>query len=721
MRRYACPLLLLVLLGGVWAPILVRPGDLLYPRTGQVTDLTITHWPAVAFNIRTLQQDGQVPLWRTTIAGGGPWAANPQSWLFYPPAWLFYLPGMPLGLAFNLLLMAHLALAALATYAFGRRALGLEPAGAVLAGLAFALTPWLSGQLAAGHVNIALALAWLPVALLAAHRTATTGRVGNALPVGVAWAAALLNHAQMAAFGVALALAWYLLLPHILPRQRSGRSVGHTAAHLLVMAVLTLLLSAALLVPLAEAMPYLNRTGLTVDEAGIYSLPRAHLLTAFIPTYGGEPEQVVYLGVPVALLALIGLALKPDRVTWFWVLVALLAALYALGINGPLFPPVARILPLLSWLRVPPRAWVLVAFSLALLAGRGLDAVAGPHLSLAARRRVTLIALAALVAGLLMAAGLLLLFRPAPPAAGVLAGSTLLTVAALLLRIRSRLRPAPLAIAILLLVALDLGLTRTAWTRMVSPAEAFSWGAETADYLAQQPGRFRIYSPSYSLPQHTALQHNLDLADGIDPVQLRSYAGFLAAAGGYQTTCYSPSLPPYLGESTARPDARLLGLLNVGYVAAEWPIEAGGLVLEAQIGTTHLYRNEQVLPRAFVVAQARHERQPGEVRLTRPIEATPARIVRYTPNRIVVEAESAEPSLLVLSEVWYPGWRAAVNGIQVPVRPVEGVLRGVSLDAGRHTVEFRYSPWTVWVGLAVSAGSTLALLVVAARRVWRRK
>jgi hypothetical protein len=719
MKRYAYPLAVIALLGVVCAPILLHPGDLLYPQDGQVTDLTITHWPAVAFNLRSLRQDGQIPLWRTTVASGGLWAANPQSWLLYPPAWLFFL--LPIPLTFNLLLLSHLLLAALATYAFGRRTLSLEPPGAALASLAYALTPWLSGHLCAGHTNVVLALAWLPVALLAAHRAATTGRASDVLLVGVAWAAAVLNHIQMAAFSVALTLAWYLLLPRLLPAQRSGPSVGRKVVHLLAMSSLALLLSAALLLPLAEALPYLNRTGLTADQAGIYSLPPAYLLTALIPTYGGEPEQVVYLGLPVALLALAGLALKPDRVTWFWVIVALLAAVFALGINGPLFPLVARILPLLSWLRVPPRAWILVAWSLALLAGRGLDALTRPRLNLAARRRVTLIALVALVAGLLLAAGLLLLYRPAPPAAGVLAVFSLATAVALLLRARSRLRPTLFAVAILLLATLDLGLTRAAWTEMVSPADAFAWGAEMADYLAQQPGQFRTYSPSYSLPQHTALQHNLDQADGIDPIQLRAYAEFLAAAGGYQTTYYSPSLPPYLGETTAQPDARLLGLLNVAYVAAEWPISAEGLVLETQIGTTYIYHNEQLLPRAFVVAQSRQERQSGDVSLAWPIEALPARIVQYTPNHITVEADLDAPGLLVLSEVWYPDWQATVDGSPTPIQRVEGTLRGVYLDAGFHVVAFDFRPWTVRVGLAISAGAVLALAFVGIFHAWRQR
>ncbi|MCL7455457.1 MAG: hypothetical protein M8467_20675, partial [Anaerolineae bacterium] len=150
MRQHLYPVLLAALLAAVFARVALQPSHLLYPRTGQATDLTITHWPAAAFNARSLHEHGQVPLWRTTIASGGPWAANPQSWLFYPPAWLFFL--LPANLTFNLLLLGHLALAAAATYAFGRRAVILQPAGAALAALAFVLSPWLSAQLAAGHV-----------------------------------------------------------------------------------------------------------------------------------------------------------------------------------------------------------------------------------------------------------------------------------------------------------------------------------------------------------------------------------------------------------------------------------------------------------------------------------------------------------------------------------------------------------------------------------------
>jgi hypothetical protein len=421
--------------------------------------------------------------------------------------------------------------------------------------------------------------------------------------------------------------------------------------------------------------------------------------------------------LPLALLAVAGLALKRDRATWFWTITGLLAILFALGIHGPLYPLFFRLVPGLGWFRVPPRAWALVAFSLAVLAGHGLDALTCPRLSTIARRRVTTIGLVALVAGLALAAGLAFLYRPVPPAVWSLAILTVLASAALLLRARSGIQPRFFAPALWLLVAADLALVCAAWTEMRTPADAFAWGAETADYLAGQPGQFRIYSPSYSVPQHTAVQHSLALADGVDPVQLAHYAGFLARAGGYQAGAYSSTLPPLLDDASARPDAALLGLLNVGYVAASFPIEADGLLLQTQLDGTHIYRNERILPRAFVVVQPR---APGDPALRRPIEAIPAELAVYTPNRLVVQADLAEPGLLVLSEVWYPGWRALDNGVETPIQRVEGTLRGVYLDAGSHAVEFRYAPWTVWLGLAISGSTALVLLGYAASRLWRR-
>jgi len=715
MKRHAYVLLLIMALCLILAPVILHPGDLLYPRGGQYTDLTITHWPAVAYNVRSLREDGQIPLWRTTIASGGPWAANPQSWLFYPPAWLFFM--LPINLTFNVLLVGHLLLAGLATYTLARRVLALSPPGAALAGLAYALAPWVSGQLSAGHVNVVFALAWLPVALLGVQGIVAAGRVDGALLAGAAWAAALVNHMQVAFFGAVFTLAWALL-----GLSRRGASAGRTRQFALLglVPVAALSLSAVLLVPLAEALPYLNRVSLTAVEAGAFSLPWASLLSTVIPAYGGEPEQLVYLGLPVAILAVVGFVLRRDRVSWFLLLAAGLATLFAMGTHTPLFPALIRWVPGLDWLRVPPRVWSLTTFGAALLAGRGLDSLSYPHLDATTQRRATMVSMVALTIGLALGAGLLLLFRARSPATWSLMAFVVLAVAALLLRTRSWLGPHAFSITILLLTAADLGLVRVAWTEMRSPDAAFAWGAEAAEYLSRKEGRYRSYSLSYSVPQHTAMQLDLDLADGVDPIQLAHYVGFLALAGGYEDTGYSPTLPPLIDDRSARPDPMRLGLLNVGFVLASFPLEVDGLARTAQVGESHVYWNEHVLPRAFVVADAPEPVQ-GDVALELPVETGPARIESYSPNRIVVETELEQRGLLVLSEVWYPGWRALEEGQELHIQRVESTLRGITLEPGPHRVEFLYSPRTFWMGLIISGTAVLGILFYIACRAWRRR
>ncbi|NIV28404.1 MAG: hypothetical protein GWN58_02480, partial [Anaerolineae bacterium] len=165
------------------------------------------------------------------------------------------------------------------------------------------------------------------------------------------------NHMQIAFFVAVLTLAWALL---VLSRQRDSAGRSRRFALLVLAPVAAVLLSAVLLVPLAEALPHLNRLALTPAESGAFSLPWAGLLSTVIPTYGGEPEQLVYLGLPVAILAAVGLVLKRDRISWFLLVVVGLATLFALGTHTPLFPALVGLVPGLSWLRVPPRVWSLV-------------------------------------------------------------------------------------------------------------------------------------------------------------------------------------------------------------------------------------------------------------------------------------------------------------------------------------------------------------------------
>lgn len=91
----------------------------------------------------------------------------------------------------------------------------------------------------------------------------------------------------------------------------------------------------------------------------------------------------------------------------------------------------------------------------------------------------------------------------------------------------------------------------------------------------------------------------------------------------------------------------------------------------------------------------------------------------HESNRVVVHiAESTRPGVLVLADMWYPGWQATVDGNPTAVLAVDGVFRGVEVGQGAREVVFKYYPASFRIGMVVSlAGlAVLLLLMVLYRR-----
>lgn len=78
------------------------------------------------------------------------------------------------------------------------------------------------------------------------------------------------------------------------------------------------------------------------------------------------------------------------------------------------------------------------------------------------------------------------------------------------------------------------------------------------------------------------------------------------------------------------------------------------------------------------------------------------RIISRTPSVFIVEADLPCPALVVVGDAYYPGWRAWVDGVRRPIQELDAV-RAVRADAGRHTIEFRYRPASVYWGLGFSS------------------
>jgi hypothetical protein len=240
-----------------------------------------------------------------------------------------------------------------------------------------------------------------------------------------------------------------------------------------------------------------------------------------------------------------------------------------------------------------------------------------------------------------------------------------------------------------------------------------------------------------------AAQAGLQTADGVEPVHLVVYDRFMALAGGYSAPAFSVAIPPFppdrpLAEAFrgVQPDLRLLGLLNVEYLASAFRMDWPGLSPLTEMDGVYLYRNEHVLPRAWVVdirpedvvaqsdgdwAGRLHDLADQSARAVALAADYSAQVTRYQPDRIEVELRSPGDGLVVLSEVWYPGWKSTVDGREQPVQQVAGILRGVAITAGEHHVVFSYDPASASWGKSLSLIALIGLLGWSGSEWWRRK
>jgi hypothetical protein len=160
-------------------------------------------------------------------------------------------------------------------------------------------------------------------------------------------------------------------------------------------------------------------------------------------------------------------------------------------------------------------------------------------------------------------------------------------------------------------------------------------------------------------------------------------------------------------------------------------------------GTVQVFENRFALPRAFFVpASGGIEVLPNEeaqlARLRDPnfdpqhrviLSAMPSELVAGLPNkvresqgvveRIEVKSNSVNFSvntdssgIVVLSQIYYPGWQVFVDGIRAPVLQPDYTLTGVFVKEGMHSVKFLYRPASLRIGMAITLGTILIVAAV---------
>lgn len=696
---------------------------------------------------------GRFPFWNPYLFGGIPFFAMIDNAVLYPLNWLL-IPLVRNGALSFLLLewhtIAHVFLLGAGTYFFCRE-IGISRTGSFTAGMI-----WMFSGAIVHHVfhgGMIHTIAWLPFIMLLLVRTLDTLSLRMAVATGTVWGVAILaGHPQMFLY-IAYLMGVYFIFC-LIERLRSSapvrESVRMTGLFIVIM-VIGLGLSAAVFLPAYELIGFSQRGDVGYDTVASYTLHPRQLITFLIPDFFGRmtpthwdywgPQQeeyglywetYVYPGILPPLLAGAAVVMVRGRMVRFFAIVAALCFPLLFGDATPLFQWVNKAVPGFDLFRAHARLSMIIGFAVAVLAGFGLDALHNGWTDEAARRRFSryLYALggAAIigVTGYLLAgswltdwlAGGIAYREQAQEAMGAQGGRfVLIWVLALALLAGwrwFRTRVPLLSIATVGLIAGDLFTAGMRFNPSSSGPETYFPYDDLVRALQQQQredgGRVSYRAGSYGL-----LKRNAGVV-----FRIAALEGFASPLRLAQTT------PPTTQD-------RVFDLMNVTFHIRM--LEDGK--------TATFAHNDDALPRTFVVrnyAIAKNMETVARImadatfnyRTTVTLDQSPAIpipsdtaaaverpvITYYEANGMDIKVELARPGILVVGEVYYPAWRAYVDGREERVYRADGILRAIPLPEGAHTVEFRYRSFSVFLGAVVSL---IFLLTVLGTGLWRKK
>lgn len=180
---------------------------------------------------------------------------------------------------------------------------------------------------------------------------------------------------------------------------------------------------------------------------------------------------------------------------------------------------------------------------------------------------------------------------------------------------------------------------------------------------------------------------------------------------------------------------RLVSTLSAKNIGNLLKITNSKYVSTADTGALEMFPD--YLPRAFVVPQARFvaddervlellaEFDPSSTVLISgkgtDLAGTPlpsadggATVLSYSSDRVEIRTRVGQDGYLVLSDTYYPGWTARVDGAEVEVMRANYDFRAVFLPKGEHVVVFSYFPRLLWMGAMISLATLLALGILPA-------
>jgi hypothetical protein len=697
---------------------------------------------------------GELPLWTPDVRFGLPVIANGDSFVFYPFQWSFWLLDTPRAFAWHI--WFHTSLATVTTYAFARVSLRMRPYGAMVVALIVVYGAF--GIQHQSYVAFTSIMPWIPLFLLSLERTVERSVLWAwvaPIPVAMILLAANPQTAYYISWWIPLLLAIVVLRDRPNWRPRTRRAAIGLAAGLAGGA----LIAAIQVLPQRELIAQ-GRGQMTVEEAALSHIPLERLASTFFPNWWGlaHAESVAWVGLGGLLLAVAGLVWVARQRRWLelalWTGMIVVSYLLAAGPDLPFFEIAYDWIPGFGSFRIHSRITYVSTLALACLAGYGTDWVVR-RLCRPASLRITL---------LVGAIGMLAFVAAVPSLRELaiewnqnqsLATASLLAVgAAGIVIVLSRVSLLDRSAAGVLVVALLLA-------ELVAVAYWMPWNdpqpeeAYSTDYpfFAVVDGRDggRVFAPprrhngnralistQYArLERNSALLGDFRTTNGLGgmwftaPIQEYEQALYAAAAADRLLVDHGGVLRLLGVEFLVVSDDRAATLASdeVEILAADNGFSLVRLVepgvrTTTYCGATFIPERDQVLEQVTAPGF-----DPGQLLLVGDQPDEPgatcgsSTVVSETDTSLTIETDLPEDGWLFVSDTWYPGWDAAVDGDGTDIEQAMGAFRAVQVPAGTHVVTMDYRAPEFWVGARITvtaivmwAASLVTYLVLRRRR-----
>jgi hypothetical protein len=706
-------------------------------------DFVTYFFPLKAFIRNHLLAHGSLPFWNPFLFSGTPLIANIQGSMFYPLGFFYYL--LPPDSAYVYATLLHFILGCSFMYIF-MRSLSVSFAGSFISAIIFIFNGYFMGHVYAGHLTFVQTYIWIPLIFLFLYKFIQDRDYKNPVIGGLLLGVQILGGFPQIVFYTILGLLLFVLckMIHFLNHQRY-RDAGLLSIALCLILFLGFAAAAIQLFPTIEFARLSTRSGgVDYTFATYESLHPKELLAFLIPDIFGNAvdqtywrsreswhfwESCGYVGILPLFLVFIRIEKPSHRfLRRVFLILTVLSLFFAMGGYNPLYPLIYK-LPGFNSFRIPAQIIFLYVFGVAVVCGIGMERMQydgwQTNKGFLPFFLITgILFLFSLMGLTLFPYSLFLhLFRNFAEgtvthanldglygriSASIYQGAVVFLVISLLFIIlkKKRLNPWILKILFPVIMLVDLYLFGSVFIRPYH-FESSSEKNEVVEELRGSPEKGRIVTLDRRFESNDGLRYGFPSILGYDPLILQRYVRYVLFGQDEIPIDHVVNL-----GGIRDPREKLLQLLHLKRAVYKEEI----VHIKNEIPYAHIVSKAVIQPTEEIVSFMKSSAfNPLEMVVLEPqyrselflpnngeVSEGHCTVIEDENESIVIRTSMDKPGYLVLSEIFYPGWEATVDGEKVAILQGNFLLRVIPLRGGQHEVHLFFVSWPFRIGACIS-------------------